>query len=87
MGRVWLIQYQGQVIGYVILTLGYSLEYGGRDAFIDEQLARQSPISALADWGRIAQRPLWALRRVRHCISNRFNPDRSICYGYQANYF
>jgi ribosomal protein S18 acetylase RimI-like enzyme len=36
MGRVWLIQYQSQAIGYVILTFGYSLEYGGRDAFIDE---------------------------------------------------
>ncbi|BAZ48534.1 putative acetyltransferase [Nostoc sp. NIES-4103] len=36
MGRVWLIQYESQAIGYVVLTLGYSLEYGGRDAFIDE---------------------------------------------------
>ncbi|QSJ20157.1 GNAT family N-acetyltransferase [Nostoc sp. UHCC 0702] len=36
MGRVWLIQYQSQPIGYVVLTLGYSLEFGGRDAFIDE---------------------------------------------------
>ncbi|MEB3151512.1 MAG: GNAT family N-acetyltransferase [Sphaerospermopsis sp.] len=36
MGRVWLIQYQDKAIGYVVLTFGYSLEYGGRDAFIDE---------------------------------------------------
>ncbi|MBW4643130.1 MAG: GNAT family N-acetyltransferase [Goleter apudmare HA4340-LM2] len=36
MGQVWLIQHQSQAIGYVVLTLGYSLEYGGRDAFIDE---------------------------------------------------
>lgn len=36
MGRVWLIYYESQAIGYVVLTLGYSLEYGGRDAFIDE---------------------------------------------------
>lgn len=36
MGRVWLIQDQSLAIGYVILTLGFSLEYGGRDAFIDE---------------------------------------------------
>jgi ribosomal protein S18 acetylase RimI-like enzyme len=36
MGRVWLIQYQGKAIGYVVLTFSYSLEYGGRDAFIDE---------------------------------------------------
>lgn len=36
MGRVWLIQDENQTVGYVVLTLSYSLEYGGRDAFIDE---------------------------------------------------
>lgn len=34
--QVWLIQQENQVIGYIILTLGYSLEYRGRDAWIDE---------------------------------------------------
>jgi GNAT superfamily N-acetyltransferase len=36
LGTAWLIQREREAIGYVILTLGYSLEYGGRDAFIDE---------------------------------------------------
>lgn len=36
LGRVWLIQHGGEAIGYIILTFGYSLEYQGRDAFIDE---------------------------------------------------
>ena len=36
LGRVWLIQSGADVVGYVVLTLGYSLEYHGRDAFIDE---------------------------------------------------
>ena len=36
MGRVWLIQVDEKPIGYVFLTLGYSLEYLGRDAFVDE---------------------------------------------------
>ncbi|MBD2358385.1 GNAT family N-acetyltransferase [Tolypothrix sp. FACHB-123] len=36
MGQVWLIKCQSKTIGYVVLTLGYSLEYGGRDAWIDE---------------------------------------------------
>lgn len=35
-GQVWLIQQEDEAIGYMILTLGYSLEYRGRDAFIDE---------------------------------------------------
>jgi ribosomal protein S18 acetylase RimI-like enzyme len=42
LGRVWLIRYQGEEIGYLVLTLGYSLEYGGRDAFIDEVYIRES---------------------------------------------
>lgn len=41
-GFVWLIQRQGSTVGYVVLTLGYSLEYGGRDAFIDELYLRPS---------------------------------------------
>src|SRR5262245_7497281 len=40
LGRVWLIHYRGEEIGYLVLTLGYSLEYGGRDAFIDEVYIR-----------------------------------------------
>lgn len=36
LGRAWLILDGDVPIGYVILTLGYSLEYHGRDAFIDE---------------------------------------------------
>lgn len=35
-GRVWLIQTDGNPVGYVVLTLGFSLMFGGRDAFIDE---------------------------------------------------
>jgi ribosomal protein S18 acetylase RimI-like enzyme len=42
LGRVWLISYEDEAIGYLILTLGYSLEYGGRDAFIDEVYIRES---------------------------------------------
>ncbi|KAM3098238.1 GNAT family N-acetyltransferase [Phormidesmis sp. 146-12] len=36
LGQAWLIYQEDEVIGYIILTLGYSLEYRGRDAFIDE---------------------------------------------------
>ncbi|MDN5214115.1 GNAT family N-acetyltransferase [Fulvivirgaceae bacterium BMA12] len=35
-GRIWLIEADRQLAGYIILTFGYSFEYGGRDAFIDE---------------------------------------------------
>jgi ribosomal protein S18 acetylase RimI-like enzyme len=34
--RAWIIREDDQPIGYLILTLGYSVEYGGRDGFIDD---------------------------------------------------
>ena len=39
-GRVWIIHAQSESVGYAILTFGYSLEYQGRDAFIDELYIR-----------------------------------------------
>jgi hypothetical protein len=36
LGRVWLISTGQELAGYVVLTLGYSLEFLGRDAFLDE---------------------------------------------------
>ena len=41
LGQAWMIQQEDEAIGYIILTLGYSLEYRGRDAFIDEFYLRQ----------------------------------------------
>ncbi|UJB70950.1 GNAT family N-acetyltransferase [Acaryochloris sp. 'Moss Beach'] len=35
-GRIWLIFTSQKVVGYVALCFGYSIELGGRDAFIDE---------------------------------------------------
>ena len=35
-GRVWLIRMDGETAGYIVLATSFSLEYHGRDAFIDE---------------------------------------------------
>jgi len=35
-GRIWLIQKNQNVVGYVYLSFYFSLEFGGRTAFIDE---------------------------------------------------
>jgi GNAT superfamily N-acetyltransferase len=40
-GRVWLISEGATVIGYVVLCFGYSLEYLGRDSFLDEFYLRE----------------------------------------------
>ncbi len=34
--RGWLLEFESQVVGYVVLTFGFSLEYGGLDAYVDE---------------------------------------------------
>ena len=36
LGRVWLIQAGGQEVGYVVVTFSYSMEFGGRNAFLDD---------------------------------------------------
>ena len=41
-GRVWLMQNENGIIGYVALIFGFSLEYGGRDALIDELYLREN---------------------------------------------
>lgn len=35
-GRIWIFLMNGNPAGYIILTFGFSFEYHGRDAFIDE---------------------------------------------------
>jgi len=36
LGGVWLIERERVAIGYAIVTFGYDLEFGGRDAFLTE---------------------------------------------------
>jgi GNAT superfamily N-acetyltransferase len=40
LGWVWLIQAEGQDVGYVVLALCYSMEYGGLSAFVDDLFIR-----------------------------------------------
>jgi ribosomal protein S18 acetylase RimI-like enzyme len=35
-GRVWLLCEDDRPVGYIILTLGFSFEFHGHDAFVDE---------------------------------------------------
>jgi GNAT superfamily N-acetyltransferase len=39
-GRVFMILLENEVAGYAVLTFGYSLEFHGRDAFVDELYLR-----------------------------------------------
>ena len=36
LARAWIVHRAGEAVGYLVLTLGYSVEYGGRDGFVDD---------------------------------------------------
>lgn len=36
LAQAWLVRIAHRPSGYLIITLGYSVEYGGRDGFIDD---------------------------------------------------
>jgi diamine N-acetyltransferase len=35
-GRLWVLAHEDTIVGYLAVTFGWSLEWGGRDAFVDE---------------------------------------------------
>ena len=35
-GRTWLLCQENKAVGYIVLTIGFSFEFHGHDAFIDE---------------------------------------------------
>lgn len=41
-GRVLIAQRGIEVLGYLVLSFGYSIEHGGRDALVDELYVHQS---------------------------------------------
>jgi ribosomal protein S18 acetylase RimI-like enzyme len=52
LGRVWIILDGAVGVGYVVLCFGYSLEWLGRDAFLDEFYLRENYRGR--GWGRRA---------------------------------
>jgi GNAT superfamily N-acetyltransferase len=91
LGRVWLILADGEPVGYVAVTFGFSLEYGGRDAFVDELFVRP------AQRGRgLGGRTLEAIEprcaelgvRALHLVVERRNPRALSLYrrhGFRDN--
>lgn len=52
LGSIWLIQTEGKSVGYLALTYGFTFEFGGRDAFVDEFFIAESYRNA--GFGRLA---------------------------------
>ena len=49
-GRAWLVLDDDRAVGYIVLCFGYSLEWLGRDAFVDEFYLREEYRGR--GWGR-----------------------------------
>jgi ribosomal protein S18 acetylase RimI-like enzyme len=41
-GEIWLFQYDNIIIGYTFISFGFSFEYGGKTALIDELFIKES---------------------------------------------
>ncbi len=83
LGRVWLVRTDGASVGYVVLTLCYSMEYGGRSAYVDD-LCIRAPYRARG-LGRSAlehvRRACEALEiRAVHLEVDRNNPAAQALY-------
>lgn len=42
LGKSWLIYYENEIVGYIILTFIFSFEYGGKIAFVDELFIKET---------------------------------------------
>lgn len=84
LGSLWAIVEQGTWIGYAALTYGYSIEFGGRDAFIDELFIRESHRGRGVGTEVLAQLKVHALKagiRVLHLEVDRHNPIAQALYA------
>jgi GNAT superfamily N-acetyltransferase len=83
LGYVWFIQADGQDVGYVVLTLCFSMEYGGPNAFVDDLFVRLPFRRAgLATAALTEVRDFCTKRGVRalHVETGRDNSDAQAVY-------
>jgi GNAT superfamily N-acetyltransferase len=64
-GRVLVLEAEGEVAGYAVLCFGYSVEFGGRDAFVDDLYV--APPRREQGYGRQMMAQLADLARAEGC--------------------
>ncbi|MBI1315821.1 GNAT family N-acetyltransferase [bacterium] len=82
-GDFFLIQWDSEVVGYAILAYGFSFEYGGKDAFVDELFVVESHRnrgigSAVLD--RLFEHAIRQGIRVLHLETEAYNPEAKALY-------
>ncbi len=84
LGKVWLMRHDGQIAGYIVLTVCFSMEFGGRSGFVDDLFVRSK--FRRQGVGRLAMEALLAechQRDVRaiHVEVDRNNQQAKTLYG------
>lgn len=82
-GAAWIVAEDAAPVGYVILTVRFSMEHGGLDGFIDDLFVR--PLYRRRGFGRLALQALFdeCRRRGVLAVSVEAGPDNA---GAQALY-
>ena len=66
-GGVWIVSHEGDPGGYVVLTIRFSMEHGGLDAFIDDLFVRR--VHRRKGLGHLALQALFAECRQRGVLA------------------
>jgi len=87
LGGAWLVERDGAAIGYAIVTFGYDLEFGGRDAYLTELWVDPSARGSGA--GSAALRLLDPELRARgvHALHLQVRPDNPALRLYERSGF
>ena len=71
LGTLWMIHWQGQPIGYVAVTLGFTLEFYGRTATIDELFVGGGRLHLVTDGrGMFSQGYFSGVRNLGGCCQH-----------------
>jgi GNAT superfamily N-acetyltransferase len=62
LGGVWVLDHNGMAAGFIVLTVGYAMEYGGLRGFVDDFFVR--PSYRRRGLGRVALAAVTA-----HCVA------------------
>lgn len=75
LGGAWLVLREGAIVGHLVVTLGYDLEYGGADAYITEIMIDEAERGAGA--GRAALDAIARELRARgvHALHLQVRPE------------
>jgi GNAT superfamily N-acetyltransferase len=84
LGQVWLLESDGQAAGFVVLTVSFSMEYGGSRGFVDDFfVARQFRRRGLGSLALKAVREECTRRGVRALLVETSSDNRAAVSVYR----